>query len=202
MEQESHSIQNNPTKDSNEGDILQELPIKEVYGQLISILSNRRRDAEGKLVIGITEDEIKRVLNHTTLEETQELMQEFGVFLLTIGLSLVKFPFQSQNWYAIKSVYAAPIDLKEDELAILGTCIMLIEKNENKNTEMRAIVDYLTIRDYFNEYKIKNKLKFLMTNGYITKGKLGKLRYGPKLLIEINEEARKLIARQTTELMF
>jgi len=198
MDQKHEPSENSPTKD----DIISNLPTKEVYGQLISILSNRRRDKDGKLIIGITERELQHVLNHSTVEETQDLMKEFEEFLLSLGLSLVKFPFKEYSWYAIKSLYAAPIELKEEELAILGAFIMLVEKNENKKTEMNTIIDYLSIRDYFNEYKIKKILKFLLDNGYIAKGKLGKLSYGPKLLIEVNEEARMLIANQASELLF
>lgn len=192
---------------TQENELTSKLPTKEIYGQLIAILSNRRRDQDGRLIIGITEYELKNVLNHSTLEETRELMNgDFASFLLSIGLSLTNFDFISKSWYVIKSLYAAPIELKEDELAILGAFIMQIEKIhdgiEDKSTDLKSLVDYLITRDYFNEYKIKKIAKFLIDNGYLFKKKSGKYTYGPKTLIEINEEARKLISSQASELLF
>lgn len=198
MEESNNNPSNNPTK----GNLDDLIPVKEQYSQLIAILSNRRRNNDGKLIIGYSEVELKQVLNHETIEETRELLNELNDFLLTIGLSIIFFPFNSKTWVAIKSMYAQPIELREDELAILGSIIMQIEHAKDHVIDLSSIVEYLTSRDYFNEYKVKRIVKYLADTGYIHKTKLGKYAYGPKLLIETNEEARKVIADQTTELLF
>ena len=79
---------------------------------------------------------------------------------------------------------------------------MLIEEKKQPKVEIQSLVDYLEKREYFNEYKIKRILKDLTNLGYIKKASAGGLTYGSRTLIEINDEARRLISQQASELLF
>lgn len=180
---------------------IENLPLKEVYGQLLAILTNRRRNKDGTLLIGYPIDELSVVLNKT-VEETNQLLAELNEFLLGLGLSVATYNEPNKEWVAIKSLYAAPIELHEDELTVLGAIIMLIEENKGSKIETQKVVDYLAKREYFNEYKIKKIVKSLMDAGYLKKATSGGLAYGSRTLIEINDESRRLISRQASELLF
>lgn len=180
---------------------IENLPIKEIYGQLLAILSNRRRNKDGSLIIGYDIQGLSSILNKT-VEETNELLSELNSFLLGLGLSVVTYQQDLKDWTAIKSLYAAPIELHEDELTVLGTIIMLLEEKKETKVETQKIIDYLAKREYFNEYKLKRILKNLADNGYTKKASSGGLTYGTRTLIEINDESRRFIAQQASELLF
>lgn len=180
---------------------IENLPIKEVYGQLLAILTNRRRNADGNLLIGYEVETLSSVLNKTS-EETNNLLTEFNEFLLGLGLSISTFQHEHKDWAAIKSLYAAPIELQEDELTILGTLIMLLEEKKENKLETQKLIDYLSKREYYNEYRIKKVVKELIKLGYVKRASAGGITYGPRTLLEINEEARRFISQQASELLF
>ena len=177
------------------------LATKEVYGQVLAILTNRRRNKDGTLLIGYAVDELSVVLNKT-VEDTNQLLSELNEYLLGLGLSVATYQSNQKEWAAIKSLYAAPIELHEDELTVLGTVIMLIEQSKEPKVETQKIVDYLAKREYFNEYKIKKIVKTLQENGYLKKSTAGGITYGSRTLIEINDESRRFISQQASELLF
>ena len=180
---------------------IENLPIKEVYGQLLAILTNRRRNADGNLLIGYEVDALSGVLNKT-VDEINNLLTEFNEFLLGLGLSVSTFQQEHKEWVAIKSLYAAPIELQEDELTVLGTLIMLLEQGKTVKLETQKLIDYLAKREYFNEYKIKKIVKELINLGYVKRASAGGISYGSRTLLEINEESRRFIAQQASELLF
>ncbi len=180
---------------------IENLPLKEVYGQLLAILTNRRKNKDGMLLVGYPVDELSVVLNKT-VEEANQLLAELNEFLLGLGLSVATYHVNNKEWVAIKSLYAAPIELHEDELTVLGTVIMLIEESKEPKVETQKLVDYLAKREYFNEYKIKKIVKGLIDSGYLKKASSGGLGYGSRTLIEINDESRRFISQQASELLF
>ncbi|MHA2363639.1 MAG: hypothetical protein ACXAC7_06755 [Candidatus Hodarchaeales archaeon] len=177
------------------------LPRKEAYSQIFSILTNRRQNSEGHNLIGYSEEGLTTVLNRT-IDETQKLLNEFNEYLLGLGLSIVEFIYQGEIWYCIKSLYAAPIELNEEELGVLGTLIMLAEENKQDFIEQSTLIEYLTTRKYFNEYRLRKLISRLINSAFIEKKSGGKLAYGPRTLIELNEEVRRQIARQAEDLLF
>lgn len=180
---------------------LENMPIKEVYGQLLAILTNRRRNKDGALIIGYSIDELSIVLDKT-IDETNILLSELNEYLLGLGLSISTFQSDQKEWATVKSLYAAPIELHEDELTVLGTVIMLIEESKQPKIETQKIIDYLSKREYFNEYKIKKLIKDLTDLGYLKKANSGGLTYGSRTLIEINDESRRFISQQASDLLF
>ena len=177
------------------------LPIKEVYGQLLAILTNRRRNKDGSLLIGYAVEELSVILNKT-VEETSQTLSELNDYLLGLGLSVATYQSNQKEWVAIKSLYAAPIELQEEELTVLGTVIMLVEQSKEPKVETQKVVDYLAKREYFNEYKIKKIVKSLQDLGYLKKAPSGGIAYGSRTLIEINDESRRFISQQASELLF
>ena len=173
---------------------------KEVYAQLFAILTNRRKDAENNLIIGLSDPDLRQVLGMDT-EELQELLKEFNEHILGLGLTVVEYHYRGFVWYAMKSMYSAPIELSEEELAVLGTFIMLCEKHESQKIEAVELTDYLIQRNYFSDFKLKKLLQALQANGYLER--LGKfLNFGPRSLIEFSDEARTQIAAQANDLLF
>ena len=184
----------------NESDsVIDILPRKEVYSQLIAILTNRRKSTEGNLLIGLDEPSLRQVLGEE--ENFRNLLNEFNEYILGLGLSLVEFHFNGLVWHAIKSQYSAPIELTEDELAVLGTMIMLCDQQERQRIEYGELVNYLVQREYFTDYRIRKLIISLQTNGYIEReGKY--VAFGPRTLIEFSDEAREQIAKQAHDLLF
>ena len=183
-----------------ENHLLDNIPRKEVYAQLFAILSNRRRNSDNQLIIGISEEEVSNVLNKS-IEETKDLVQEFNDYLLGLGLSIVEYEYQKQIWICIKSMYAAPIELSEEELGVLGGLIMLTEEKEHNYIEQAVLLEYFVSREYFNEYRLRRIINRLIESAYVSK-QAGKLTYGPRTLIELNEEVRRRISNQATDLLF
>jgi hypothetical protein len=179
---------------------IDDLPRKEVYAQLIAILSNRRRNEEGDLLIGIDDPTLKEILEMNN-EEMHELMGTFNKYIMGLGLTTVEYQYKGYVWYALKSMYSAPIELTDDELAILGAIIMFFHKEESQQIEFTELVNYIIQRNFYTEFKVKKLIQSLQSNGYIErKGRM--LEFGPRALIEFSEEAREQIAAQAAELLF
>ncbi|OLS16746.1 MAG: hypothetical protein HeimC3_51660 [Candidatus Heimdallarchaeota archaeon LC_3] len=175
------------------------LPRKEVYSQLIAILTNRRKSTEGNLLIGLDEPSLRQVLGEE--ENFQSLIDEFNEYILGLGLTVVEFHYNGLVWRAIKSLYSAPIELSEEELAVLGTMIMLCDQQERQRIEYTVLVNYLVQREFFTDYRIRKLIQSLQTNGYVEReGKY--LAFGPRTLIEFTDEAREQIALQAHDLLF
>ncbi|MFW9928537.1 MAG: hypothetical protein ACFFD1_04020 [Candidatus Thorarchaeota archaeon] len=178
---------------------IDDLPRKETYAQLLAILTNRRKSSEGNLLIGLDEPNLRQVLGAE--ENFKSLIDEFNDYILGLGLSLVEYQYHGIVWYAIKSLYSAPIELTEEEIAVLGTMIMLTEKQERQKIEYSELTDYLVKRNYFTDFKVRKIIQSLQANGYLEReGKF--VVFGPRTLIEFSDEAREQIAAQATELLF
>ena len=73
------------------------LPRKEIYAQLLAILTNRRKNKEGFLLVGLDEPSLRDVLG-LSLEELQSLMKEFNDYILGLGLTVVEYQYQGYVW--------------------------------------------------------------------------------------------------------
>ena len=98
-------------------------------------------------------------------------------------------------------MYSQPIELNEEELAVLGTLIMLFDQQERQRIEYSELVNYLVQREYFSDYRIRKIILSLQTSGYAERqGKY--IGFGPRTLIEFTDEAREQIALQAHDLLF
>ena len=77
----------------------------------------------------------------------------------------------------------------------------LTEEQERKSIEQTALLEYFVSREYFNEYRLRRIINRLIESAYVSK-QAGKLTYGPRTLIELNQEVRRRISNQATNLLF
>ena len=80
-------------------------------------------------------------------------------------------------------------ELIEDELVVLGSFIMITEKEIKKRINSSEL-NFLVQRKYFTEFRLRKLLQNLVHNGYLVKdGKT--ITYGPRTIIEFSDTARK-----------
>jgi len=173
----------------------------EIDPQLFLALSSRWRRQNGSLAFGISKRQLQTKTGLTLLE-LEELLNDFGSKVTRLGLELVSYLIDNEEWYCLRSIYVVPNELTLDEQAVLGTIIFLIEKQrDNRRREERPITSAelfsrLVKRGYYSEYTLAKILRTLDSAGYIRRGG-NKIRYGPRTLIELSSERRQEIADRT-----
>ncbi|NHJ48031.1 MAG: hypothetical protein FK733_09610 [Asgard group archaeon] len=169
--------------------------------QLFVALSSRWRRESGSLAFGISKRQL-RTKTGLSLLELENLMEDFGKKVKRIGLELISYIIDNEEWYCLRSIYVVPNELTLDEQAVLGTIIFLIERSrDNRRREEQPIIstdvfDRLVKRGYYSEYTLTKVLRTLSEAGYIRRGG-NKIRYGARTKIEISAERRKEIADRT-----
>lgn len=169
--------------------------------QLFIALSSRWRHENGSLAFGISKRQLRNKTGLTLLD-LENLMESFGKKVKRIGLELISYIIDNEEWYCLRSIYVVPNELTLDEQAILGTIIFLIERTtDRRRREEQPIVssdlmDRLVKRGYYSEYSLTKILRTLAEAGYIRRGG-NKIRYGARTKIEISPERRKEIADRT-----
>ncbi len=173
----------------------------EMDPQLFVALSSRWRRENGALAFGIE----KRQLRNKTglsLMELETLLEDFGKKVKRIGLELISYVENNQEWYCLRSIFVVPNELSLDEQAVLGTIIFLIEKKtdhrrrEETPITSTELIERLVKRGYYSEYTLTKILRRLDNSGYVRRGG-NKIRYGARTKIEISSERRKEIADRT-----
>ncbi len=173
----------------------------EMDPQLFVALSSRWRKENGSLAFGI---EKRQLRNKTglTLMELETLLEEFGKKVKRIGLELISYVDNNQEWYCLRSIFVVPNELSLDEQAVLGTIIFLIEKKTDRRRRDETpitsteLIERLVKRGYYSEYTLTKILRILDNSGYVRRGG-NKIRYGSRTKIEISSERRKEIADRT-----
>ncbi|NHK32792.1 MAG: hypothetical protein FK730_15690 [Asgard group archaeon] len=184
-------------------------PIKEklredfgdVDPQLFIALSSRWRRENGSLAFGISKRKLRNKTGLTLLE-LENLMESFGKKVKRIGLELISYIIDNEEWYCLRSIYVVPNELTLDEQAVLGTIIFLIERSTDRRRREEQpvisseVMNRLVKRGYYSEYSLTKILRTLTEAGYIRRGG-NKIRYGARTKIEISPERRKEIADRT-----
>lgn len=173
----------------------------EIDSQLFVALSSRWRKENGSLAFGV---EKRQLRNKTglTLMELETLLEDFGKKVKRIGLELISYVEDNQEWYCLRSIYVVPNELSLDEQAVLGTIIFLIEKKTDHRRRDETpitsteLIERLVKRGYYSEYTLTKILRTLDNSGYVQRGG-NKIRYGARTKIEISSERRKEIADRT-----
>jgi hypothetical protein len=191
-------------KESRPKETIQE-KMREDFGdidpQLFVALSSRWRRENGSLAFGISKRQLRNKTGLSLLE-LENLMEDFGKKVKRIGLELISYIIDNEEWYCLRSIYVVPNELTLDEQAVLGTVIFLIEsKRDNRRREEQPIIsadvfDRLVKRGYYSEYTLTKVLRTLSEAGYIKRGG-NKIRYGARTKIELTAERRKEIADRT-----
>ncbi|HUU77080.1 MAG TPA: hypothetical protein VMX55_01955 [candidate division Zixibacteria bacterium] len=173
----------------------------EIDPQLFLALSARWRKENGSLAFGVSKRQL-RAKTGLTLLELEALLEDYGKKVKHLGLELISYVEDNEVWYCLRSLYVIPNELTLDEQAVLGTIIFLIEKKTDRRRGDAAPVsstelfERLVKRGYYSEYTLTKILRILDVSGYISRGG-NKIRYGPRVKIEINSERRKEIADRT-----
>ena len=169
--------------------------------QLFVALSSRWRKENGSLAFGIEKSKLRNKTG-LTLMELETLLEEYGKKVKRIGLELISYVVDNQEWYCLKSIYVVPNELSLDEQAVLGTIIFLIEKKTDRRRREETpitsteLIERLVKRGYYSEYTLTKILRTLDNSGYVRRGG-NKIRYGARTKIEISSERRKEIADRT-----
>ncbi|MHA1630692.1 MAG: hypothetical protein ACTSXO_07670 [Candidatus Heimdallarchaeota archaeon] len=173
----------------------------EIDPQLFIALTSRWRRQNGTLAFGVSKRQL-RAKTGLTLLELETLLTDFGNKVTRLGLELVSYLIDNEEWFCLRSIYVVPNELTLDEQAVLGTIIFLIEKTrDNRRRDERPIksaevFERLVKRGYYSEYTLTKILRTLDAAGYIRRGGT-KIRYGARTLIELSPERRQEIAERT-----
>lgn len=179
--------------------------LKEDFGdvdpQLFIALTSRWRRENGTLAFGVSKKQLRNKTGLTLLE-LETYLEDFGKKVKRLGLELISYVIDNEVWYCLRSIYVVPNELTLDEQAVLGTVIFLIERSsDNRRREETPVTstilfDRLVKRGYYSEYTLTKILRTLDAAGYIKRGG-NKIKYGPRIKIEIPPERRKEIADRT-----
>ncbi|MGQ4915516.1 MAG: hypothetical protein ACP6IU_12340 [Candidatus Asgardarchaeia archaeon] len=169
--------------------------------QLIAALSARWIGENGKIRYGVPEKKLLSIFKNNK-KRLNALLSELERNIEPLGLMLVKYYMGNEKWYCLRTVYGVPTELTNDEYAVLGVIISIMERKKNK-TAFRKKELYLKLvtGGYMSQYQLDTILKRLELLGYINIEK-GNISYGPRLQIEFDDERRKKIAEKASELIF
>ena len=178
-------------------------PEDETLQELFVALTSRWRTEDGSLAAGVPR---RRLLTALDLDEPalRPLLDRLSGHLGPLGLELIEYYHARDRWYAIKSLHAAPNELDENEQAVLGVVIALIEESKRPSeakippSKLKRI---LVRGKYLTQYRLDKVLSNLEHLGYLRRTKGGHA-YGPRTLIEYGEDSRRNIAEEARELVF
>ena len=125
----------------------------------------------------------------------QETLEEYKSFVKIIGLDLVEYDLEGEQWYCLKSSYYAPSELEQTELILLGIIIALIEEENTISVTTEKIKEKLVLSGKMKEYLIDLGLRNLVKLGYIQR-KNNSWIYGYRILIEYGNNERKKISEE------
>lgn len=178
----------------------------EIVQELFAALTTRWRREDGRLAIGVTREKLLSVgdINQEILDN---LLEKLKQHIQPLGMELVEYISQGEYWYAIRSVYACPAELKREEESTLAVCVALLEKKsgkgrkkEEQKAEVSALKRRLVKGQYFTEYQVDKHIKSLEYLGYIQRHQKY-FSYGPRSLLELSPESRRHISEQTDRMI-
>lgn len=192
---EESKTENNSAKDKLEEEF------GDVDPQLFIALTSRWRRENGSLAIGVSKNQLRNKTGLTLLE-LETTLEDFGRKVKRLGLELISYVLENEEWYCLRSIYVVPNELTLDEQAVLGTIIFMVErKSDRRRREEEPIsssdlFERLVKRGYYSEYTLTRILRTLDATGYIRRGG-NKIKYGSRTKIEISAERRAEIADRT-----
>lgn len=173
-------------------------PSDETIAEMFTALTTRWYQADGSLGIGVPYSKLAKAVG-TNMESFNELLQKLRQQISPLGLELAEYNLHGEVWYAIRSIYICPSELKEDEEAVLGYLMSLLEDNTRRYSVTVAQVKKKLIEGkYFNEAQLDKILKRLESLGYISR-RQQKLIYHCRTLLEFSPQARIHIAEEARQ---
>ncbi|MGE3854178.1 MAG: hypothetical protein AB7K09_20765 [Planctomycetota bacterium] len=188
-------------------------------------LTTRWRTPRGVLGIGVPRAQLSEALGGEP--ELDEALATLRGRMVGLGMEVVEYRFESDQWYCLRSVHVAPTELAEDQQGVLGVIIMLIETDDADGDATAAdapatrkrrraldgdqprvaatrVADLLTGggpgTGYLSRSRLDDILRELETAGYIVR-RSRHIQYGPRLFVEFPDDARLAIAEQAGRLI-
>ena len=117
--------------ESNSASAKLEEEFGEIDPQLFIALTSRWRRENGSLAIGVSKNQLRNKTGLTLLE-LETTLEDFGRKAKRLGLELISYVFENEEWYCLRSIYVVPNELTLDEQAVLGTIIFIIERKSDR----------------------------------------------------------------------
>lgn len=178
----------------------EELEQRHLLGQLFAALTARHRDEEGRLRIGVKQQDLLEAL-HTNRTGLTRLLDLLRQEISSLGLELVEYRLGRETLYCIRTLYGVPSELTETEYAVLGVIIATIEnvskKRRPRRIPVKELETVLVARGRLSRYQLDRILRRLMELGYLTRT-ARRIAYGPRLELEFDNERREAIANAAT----
>ncbi|MGQ4832834.1 MAG: hypothetical protein ACP6IS_02910 [Candidatus Asgardarchaeia archaeon] len=172
-----------------------ELSLDEELAELVAVLSTRWRDENGILRIGVDESRLKEALGVKNRDELSDKLSKLQRKLTPLGLEITRYFFDKKFYFCIRTIYGVPSELSDIEYALLGVIIYYIETSGSDFVTRKQLEISLVDGHYMNLYQLEQSLKTLELFGYIVKRR-GNVAYGPRTLIEFEEDRRRAIAEE------
>lgn len=180
---------------------------RDIWPQLMAILSARWRNADDQFNVGVPKETLHEVISEYDENLLPEaVLEEFSSYLLDLGIILVEYQIETTRFYCLRTVQARPNELKVEEQAVLGVIIHFIElrkENEERSrneVEMSMVTDRLVKGNYVTKNALAKHLQELETRGFIRRTR-NKIMYGARIHVEFDERSRKEIQEQVRRLI-
>jgi hypothetical protein len=223
-----------PEPDAGAGADPADAPGFDRVAELFLALTNRRVDRRGRLRIGVPVRELAAAFGEEA--RLYEALQALAPRLAGLGLEQVEYDCDGEAWLCLRSLHAAPPELDDTLMGVLGTIIMLVERPRRDeagdpdgeadaepdpsprarpqrrggrstgpapSVPTTAVADLLVgggMGRYLSRSRFDDAVKRLDAAGYIVRSGR-KISYGPRLLVEFLDDARRNIAEQAARLV-
>jgi len=176
--------------------------LEEALQELFIAMTARWRREDGTLGIGVPKNKILKA-GEITAEVMENLLQRLKEKMSSLGMEVIEYFYEGEIWYAVRSTYICPSELKSEEEATLAVIISAIESSSEvpKRADVEIVKKKLLGGKYFTESQLERTLKQLEQAGYIQKRKQYIL-YSPRTLLEFSEEVRKHLVEEANRLIF
>lgn len=173
-------------------------PSDDIMPELFTALTARWHQEDGSLAIGVPRSKLAKAAG-MNVEHLEEYLQKMRQQIASLGMELVEYSHQGEAWYAIRSSYICPSELKEDEEAVLGYLISLLEDTKrHSHVTVSQVKKKLIEGKYFNESQLDRILKQLENLGYILR-RQQKIVYHCRTLLEFSPQSRQHIAEEVRQ---
>lgn len=176
--------------------------VEEALQELFIAITARWQREDGTLGIGVSRSQLTTA-GEISSDVLDNLLDTLRKKLAELGVELLEYMYDGDIWYAVRSSYVCPSELRSEEEAMLALFISELESSSKAPSEIlvKNCKQKLIGGKYFSEHQFDKIVRNLETLGYI-KRKRSSILYGPRTLLEFSEESRKHIAEESHRLVF
>ena len=176
--------------------------VDEALQELFMALITRWRKENGRLGIGVPKTKLLKA-GAIKPDVLDDLLQKLRAKVGELGLEVVEYLYEGEPWYAVRSIYVCPTEMKEEEESFLALLIAQLEAAQapQRGVKEEPIKNRVVKNKYFTEHQFDRILKNLEQLGYVEK-RQKRIYYLPRTLLEFSAETRKHIGEQAARLIF